>query len=916
MHDFFCIGRDREIAQLDLSVGSGTDGLRIAMLSGPSGQGKTTLAGVAIQRATDRGYRVANVRGRAGSLSVPFQPFLDAMPEFDVLLDVITAGDGGVDIEHAGIGIVNLIAELADRQPLLLVFDDAQALDESSIALLPYLTGISETCNLTLLFVEQTDAIGVPSSYRAFIDGMLARRVVSHLRLGPLGDEAIRQIAAQVLEYEAPEMVPADLVLRAGGNPWFARELADGLRRGIDELPTSIAAAATARLHRLPETGQDLVYATALCPDGAHVGWLEALSGERPRAFVKLMELMADSGLIREDGEILTIAHPLMQQAIEDELSAAMRRAIHLELADIVATVQLAQVITARARGFHLAAAGRAHEAVLEFLSAAETNEINGQLHEAYADVTHALEAETRLDERIDLLRRCAGLAMQVDRTRAESYWIELGRISAARGDNETYAYALFQQYWTCNDGAARDRLERAAALGTDGFGWSARAGANIASLDGDFAEAERLDRIALQIAVSRGDDMLRTLTMHRLGVSLALLGRENESIAMLRDAVTSAIQHRLHGWAVYAWGDLTEMLSLAVRAEEALAEATSLQRYVEDLGLDRTRAISLGWLASATLRRGDLDAAHDASTSATLAAAHSWDAQASPLIAMVHAEVSVERNDTGAAAAVASAFEVAREAGNESWADQLEILRIRADSRGGSLTSAVQLLPEVLERTSEMHVRAEAVLWLARAAALIRDDAAIMVARTLRALIEPDVAYVNLATDELDAMFLAHESGDYAALEAVGNRWAAGGRMLDSARVSAVVGAIRLHRGDAAGAKDLLHAAKGALQGCGASGDADLVAALLRQTGARSRAKSRTTNVGPLTKRELEIARLVASGLKNSEVASSLFLAEKTVAAHLSNIYGKVEVRSRVQLGAWIREHDPEFEATLANAG
>jgi DNA-binding NarL/FixJ family response regulator len=166
---------------------------------------------------------------------------------------------------------------------------------------------------------------------------------------------------------------------------------------------------------------------------------------------------------------------------------------------------------------------------------------------------------------------------------------------------------------------------------------------------------------------------------------------------------------------------------------------------------------------------------------------------------------------------------------------------------------------------------------------------------------------------EEIDALVTALGSGDVSGLEQVANRWTDGGRMLDAARVGAAVGAVHLHRGDQATAKDVLHASKQALTSCGASGDADMVAALLRQTGARSRAKSRTTNVGPLTKRELEIARLVASGLKNAEVASTLFLAEKTVAAHLSNIYGKVEVRSRVQLTAWIRENDPEFGTALA---
>ena len=40
-------------------------------------------------------------------------------------------------------------------------------------------------------------------------------------------------------------------------------------------------------------------------------------------------------------------------------------------------------------------------------------------------------------------------------------------------------------------------------------------------------------------------------------------------------------------------------------------------------------------------------------------------------------------------------------------------------------------------------------------------------------------------------------------------------------------------------------------------------------------------------------------------EVATQLHLAEKTVAAHLSNIYGKVEVKSRLQLASWLEEND-----------
>ena len=48
----------------------------------------------------------------------------------------------------------------------------------------------------------------------------------------------------------------------------------------------------------------------------------------------------------------------------------------------------LPEVVAARAQGMHLHAAGRTDEAVAHFLRAAEANEIQGQLHEAYADVS------------------------------------------------------------------------------------------------------------------------------------------------------------------------------------------------------------------------------------------------------------------------------------------------------------------------------------------------------------------------------------------------------------------------------------------------------------------------------------------------------------------------------------------------
>lgn len=51
------------------------------------------------------------------------------------------------------------------------------------------------------------------------------------------------------------------------------------------------------------------------------------------------------------------------------------------------------------------------------------------------------------------------------------------------------------------------------------------------------------------------------------------------------------------------------------------------------------------------------------------------------------------------------------------------------------------------------------------------------------------------------------------------------------------------------------------------------------------------------LTRREREIIREVALGLRNAEVAAKLFISEQTVKTHLSNIFGKLGLRDRVEL-------------------
>jgi len=60
------------------------------------------------------------------------------------------------------------------------------------------------------------------------------------------------------------------------------------------------------------------------------------------------------------------------------------------------------------------------------------------------------------------------------------------------------------------------------------------------------------------------------------------------------------------------------------------------------------------------------------------------------------------------------------------------------------------------------------------------------------------------------------------------------------------------------------------------------------------------------LSERELEVARAVARGLGNQEIAAELFISLSTVKTHLTSVQTKLRLRNRVQIAIWVTEHDP----------
>jgi DNA-binding NarL/FixJ family response regulator len=99
------------------------------------------------------------------------------------------------------------------------------------------------------------------------------------------------------------------------------------------------------------------------------------------------------------------------------------------------------------------------------------------------------------------------------------------------------------------------------------------------------------------------------------------------------------------------------------------------------------------------------------------------------------------------------------------------------------------------------------------------------------------------------------------------------------------------------------LREALGAFRDLGAEATAARVMGRLRELGVRDvrtgpRASTRE-NLAGLTRREVEVLALVAAGLRNADIASRLFVSERTVATHVSAILRKLEVRSRGEASA-----------------
>jgi DNA-binding CsgD family transcriptional regulator len=117
--------------------------------------------------------------------------------------------------------------------------------------------------------------------------------------------------------------------------------------------------------------------------------------------------------------------------------------------------------------------------------------------------------------------------------------------------------------------------------------------------------------------------------------------------------------------------------------------------------------------------------------------------------------------------------------------------------------------------------------------------------------------------------------------------------------------------------ARRQLHAAHQVFEKLGAAAWARRAAGELRGSGVTANRRD-TSRLDELTAQERQVARLVAAGATNKQVAAQLFLSPRTIDFHLRNVFAKLGITSRIQLGWFdLADEDPgdSAGATLRRA-
>jgi DNA-binding CsgD family transcriptional regulator/tetratricopeptide (TPR) repeat protein len=932
------VGRVRELGDLERAVDATRAGNGATILvAGEAGIGKSRLASELAGRARVAGFEI--LLGRAidfAGAELPFQPFLEALRPLGKPrpVDEPRAGSQLQVFEHT----LALLTDRAATAPVLFVLEDLHWADTSTLDLTVFLAHNLDGRAVLLLATYRADEPSSAERMRRFADRVRRSGSAVVLGLGPLEHDELSALLAARTDGSLPARLTNEIVARADGNPFFAEELLAAASDPSGELPRGLSELLLQRVARLDRRTQGLLRAAAAAGRDAAYPLLRAVTALPERDVRESLRRAVEHGVLVADQATgsFRFRHSLLAEAIYATILPGEREELHAKLAEELARSGGA---SAGELAPHWEAAGRRTDALTASIDAAREAEAVFGLAEALAHLERALALWDAVPDAADLVcldvpelcGRAARLASQVG---AATRAIELARRAIGLvGREHPHRTALLEVhlgeylYELGDDDAGFAALERAVEIAPVEPPSPERAYA-LASLAGglmlrrrhqeSLATAEQ----ALEHArrVGAGEAEVRALTV--VGVDLAYLGRGEEGLDYLRQALQLAEEIGDHWGLDRVYVNFTDALTMLGRPRESaqlgqmglqamrrygLYSPVLLSNVIEALHAsgewdeaDRLSARALrgitssypyglfGTRALVEIGRGGFDAAraHFEAAESTLRPDRGhgvWDFWVADLALWEHrwvdAEAAIERGLAYARQREAAHIRVQVCAqGLRAQAELAALARARrdADALRARLERARMLLETARAAAAEASaVTPNAAGWLALAEAEYlrthaepRPDAWAEAATTWEQLERPPLAaYCRWRQAE-------------ALVSAGAPRAEASVPLRDAYAVAARIGAQPLRR------------------------ELELLAERARldpvplDAGLPRAPQTLEAPLG-LTRREAEVLALVARGLTNREIAATLVISAKTAAVHVSHILRKLDAPNRVEAAA-----------------
>ena len=895
------------------------------LIEGEAGIGKTTLWLAAVEQARARGFHVLSTRPAAAESVLAYTALADLLgeagapawaglptPQLLAVDQVLLRADNDAVTDQRAVAaaFLSVVERLADKRPVLLAIDDLQWLDPSSKHVIAF--AARRLSGRTGLLASHLTAPG---------DGpgigwlQLPRpEAVSRILLSPLNVQDLHAAVSSRLRRPFSRPTIRRIHQASGGNPFYAIELA----RSIDEhasgadtpLPRTLTDVVSTRLGSLDTDVQDALLAVSCLAVPTVELVSNATTGDEDR-LVELLEIAEGRGVITLEGNRIRFTHPLLASGVYTQAAPGRRRSTHRRLAELVDEPEL------RAR--HLAlAATKGDDVTLQALDvAAESARVRGAPAAAAELVDLAIglgggTPDRQLQSALhhfdagDPGRAAAVLEEAIQQLppgalRAEA----LSRLAVVRlyGDGVIVGARLLRD---ALDEVHDNHALRAQTLITLAYTLfhSNQLQEGLATAEAAVASAESLDNphllsmalgmlVVLRFAAGEGFD---EETLQR---ALQLEDPEAYTPLVFRPAV----QHAL-------------LLEWTGRLDEARGALDKIRARCLEKGEEGEHVFISQHVATNAMRRGDFVRANLLAEDA-LEKARQLGGNTSQFVAQsLRAQLSAfaGREDV-ARQAIDDALECARRTGTLRLAERVRAALGFLEVSLGNYEAAVAALqpmlsafdpettPTELPHASFLPDAIEALIHLDRLAD----------AEPLIAALEHNGRRVNrrwmLAVGARSrAMLLAARGELDRAQEAAQRAMTAHGDLMmpfERGRTLLILGQIERRQRKRELASAHLQEALEIFERLNIPLWANRVRAEL------SRASVGSHRSGKLTPSEQRVAELVASGMKNRDVATALFISPKTVEANLARIYRKLGIKSRAELGRHIgRPGEPENRA------